>query len=383
MQSKNIKDIKNLKTKVVVGLSGGVDSSVAAYLLQEQGYTVEALFMKNWEEDDTQTYCSAAQDIKDAQAVCDKLNIKLHIVNFAQEYWDQVFTYFLTEYKQGRTPNPDILCNKEIKFKAFLNYAINNLKADYIATGHYARIAKINKQNHSDNYQLLKALDNNKDQSYFLHALNQEQLSKSLFPIGEIDKPEIRAIAKNLNLITHDKKDSTGICFIGEVKFKKFLSKYLPAKPGNIIDENNNIIGQHDGLMYYTIGQRQGLNLGGLKNYSELPWYVASKNLINNTLTVVQGSDHSLLLQSSANIINYNFIDPEFLLKLNQNKTLDINIKARYRQADQAAKISLDNNHSNNNNLLVTFNTPQRAITPGQAMVFYEQDVCLGGGTIV
>jgi tRNA-specific 2-thiouridylase len=321
--------------------------------------------------------------VKKAKEICQKLRINHHTIDISGVFNENIIKDFEKGYLDGITPLPCAKCNKEIKFKAFLNYAINNLKADYIATGHYARIAKINKQNHSDNYQLLKALDNNKDQSYFLHALNQEQLSKSLFPIGEIDKPEIRAIAKNLNLITHDKKDSTGICFIGEVKFKKFLSKYLPAKPGNIIDENNNIIGQHDGLMYYTIGQRQGLNLGGLKNYSELPWYVASKNLINNTLTVVQGSDHSLLLQSSANIINYNFIDPEFLLKLNQNKTLDINIKARYRQADQAAKISLDNNHSNNNNLLVTFNTPQRAITPGQAMVFYEQDVCLGGGTIV
>ncbi len=358
--------------KVIVGLSGGVDSSVAVYLLKKQGYQVEALFMKNWEEDDTDTYCSAAADLKDAEAVCEKLNVKLHNCNFSAEYWNHVFEYFIQEYKLGRTPNPDILCNKEVKFKAFLDYACNNLNADYIATGHYARICKNN-----NTYQLLKAIDTNKDQSYFLCALNQTQLSRSLFPIGELTKPEIRAIAKELDLVTHDKKDSTGICFIGEVKFKNFLSKYLPANPGNIIDVNNNIIGRHDGLMYYTLGQRQGLNLGGLKNYSELPWYVAQKNLDNNTLLVVQGSNHPLLYRSEATVTNYNFIS----IVNDLTESTPVYIKSRYRQPDQLAYINI----SDSKQLIVKFDKPQRAITPGQTMVFYDyndSNVCLGGGVI-
>lgn len=363
----------NNKTKVIIGLSGGVDSSVAAYLLLEQGYQVEALFMKNWEEDDTESYCAASDDLNDAESICDKLNIKLHTVNFAQEYWDNVFTYFLEEYKNGRTPNPDILCNKEIKFKCFLEHAKTNLKADYIATGHYARIAK-----KSDQYYLQKGLDTNKDQSYFLHRLNQQQLSNSLFPIGEISKPEVRDIAKKLGLITHDKKDSTGICFIGERKFKSFLSQYLPAQPGSIIDEHNNVIGKHDGLMYYTIGQRQGLNLGGLKNYSEAPWYVAQKDLTNNTLMVVQGSEHKLLFRNNIELINPNFINLEYHSELEVNKYLNITAKSRYRQQDQKAKLILDSN----NKLFIEFDQDQRAITPGQSMVFYNGDICLGGAII-
>lgn len=355
-------------TKVVIGLSGGVDSSVAAYLLQQQGYQVEALFMKNWEQDDTDSYCAASDDLNDARLVCEKLGIKLHTINFASQYWDNVFEYFLDEYKNGRTPNPDILCNKEIKFKCFLDFALNNLSADYIATGHYARVKKVNSE-----YQLAKALDNNKDQTYFLHALNQYQLSKTIFPLGEIDKTQVREIAKKLDLITHDKKDSTGICFIGERKFKDFLQQYLPAKPGNIIDENNNVIGKHDGLMYYTIGQRQGLNLGGLKNYSELPWYVAEKNLINNTLLVVQGSDHRLLFKNNVKLIKPHFIDKE----LTENSSLDITAKSRYRQHDQKAKLI-----NSNGNLIIEFNEAQKAITPGQSMVFYQDDVCLGGAII-
>ncbi|MBP9722052.1 MAG: tRNA 2-thiouridine(34) synthase MnmA [Gammaproteobacteria bacterium] len=378
-EPKNTENTKVTKvTKVIIGLSGGVDSSVAAYLLQQQGFQVEALFMKNWEDDDTDSYCSAAADLKDAQSVCDKLNIKLHTVNFAQEYWDKVFNYFLSEYKLARTPNPDILCNKEIKFTAFLDYAQNILKADYIATGHYAKIKKIDNK-----YCLLKAVDNNKDQSYFLHALNQTQLSKSLFPLGEINKTQIREIARSLGLVTHDKKDSTGICFIGEVKFTKFLSRYLPAQPGNILDQDNNIIGQHNGLMYYTIGQRQGLNLGGLKNYSELPWFVASKNLSDNTLTVVQGADHPLLYQQSAHIIDYHFIDADLYNQLVKNQSLAITVKTRYRQPDQAAELIIINN--NLDKLLVNFNQPQRAITPGQSLVFYDSNnpnICLGGGII-
>lgn len=366
------------KTKVIIGLSGGVDSSVAAYLLQQQGYQVEALFMKNWEQDDTDSYCAASEDLKDAEAVCTKLNIKLHTINFAQEYWDKVFTYFLEEYKSGRTPNPDILCNKEIKFKCFLEYAINNLNADYIATGHYARVNKLKISDNNYKYQLLKSIDTNKDQTYFLHALNEQQLSKTIFPLGEINKTEVRDIAKELNLITHDKKDSTGICFIGERNFKDFLSQYLPAQPGNIIDENNNIIGKHDGLMYYTIGQRQGLNLGGLKNYSELPWYVADKNLDNNTLLVVQGSEHPLLFKNNIKLLNPHFINPDVNNILQQEKILNITAKSRYRQKDQQAVLKLNNN----NNLFIEFTEDQRAITPGQSMVFYQDQVCLGGAVI-
>lgn len=358
----------NSSAKVIVGLSGGVDSSVAAYLLQQQGYQVEALFMKNWEQDDTESYCSASDDLKDAQAVCDKLRIKLHTINFAQEYWDKVFTYFLEEYKNGRTPNPDILCNKEIKFKCFLEYALNILNADYIATGHYAR---------TNGYQLLKAEDDNKDQTYFLHALNEQQLSKTIFPLGEINKNQVRTIAKELGLITHDKKDSTGICFIGERNFKDFLSQYLPAKPGKIIDENNNLIGQHDGLMYYTIGQRQGLNLGGLKNYSELPWYVAGKNIKDNTLLVVQGTDHKLLYKNNIELLNHHFINQNIINQFEQGKHLEITAKSRYRQKDQPAALKL-----NNNKLLIEFKEAQRAITPGQSMVFYHGDICLGGAII-
>ena len=367
--------MNNKNTKITLAISGGVDSSVAAYLLKQQGYNLSAVFMKNWEEDDTSSYCNASEDIKDAQAVCDKLGIKLDIINFASEYWDRVFTHFLAEYKSNRTPNPDILCNKEIKFKAFLDHAITNLKADYIATGHYAQVAKIDNR-----YQLLKAVDDNKDQSYFLHALDQHQLSKSMFPLGELTKPQIREIAKDLGLITHDKKDSTGICFIGEVRFKNFLSRYLPAQPGNIIDQDNNVIGKHDGLMYYTIGQRQGLNLGGLKNYSELPWYVADKNTANNTLLVVQGIDNPLLLKQSTKVIHNHFIDLNTWDKLKITNSLDVTVKARYRQKDVPAKIILDNL---NDEITIQFHEPQRAITPGQSIVYYQDKICLGGGVII
>ncbi len=358
----------NSKIKVIIGLSGGVDSSVAAYLLLQQGYNVEALFMKNWEQDDTDSYCSASEDLKDAESVCDKLKIQLHSINFAQEYWDKVFTYFLEEYKHGRTPNPDILCNKEIKFKCFLEYALNILNADYIATGHYAR---------TNGKQLLKAKDDNKDQTYFLHALNEQQLSKTIFPLGEINKNQVRAIARELGLITHDKKDSTGICFIGERNFKEFLSRYLPAKPGKIIDEYNNEIGKHDGLMYYTIGQRQGLNLGGIKNHSELPWYVAGKNLEDNTLLVVQGSDHKLLYRNNIELINIHFINQKTLNQFEEKKILNVSAKARYRQKDEPAVLKIINNK-----IFIEFNEPQRAITPGQSMVFYQDEVCLGGAII-
>jgi tRNA-specific 2-thiouridylase len=254
--------------KVIIGMSGGVDSSVAALLLLEQGYQVEGLFMKNWEEDDSEEYCTATEDLADAQSVSDMLGIKLHTVNFSSEYWDQVFEYFLEEYRSGRTPNPDIMCNKEIKFKAFLDYAID-LGADFIATGHYARIDRSNSQ-----IKMLKGLDDNKDQSYFLYTLQQHQLEKSLFPIGELEKPEVRKLAEKAGFDTANKKDSTGICFIGERKFTEFLQRFLPAQPGEIITPEGELIGKHQGLMYYTLGQRQGLGIGGLKTASDAPWFV-------------------------------------------------------------------------------------------------------------
>ncbi len=278
-----------MSAKVIVGMSGGVDSSVAAWLLQEQGYQVEGLFMKNWEQDDTDTFCAAAQDLADARAVCDQLKIPLHSVNFAQQYWDNVFAHFLKEYQQGRTPNPDVLCNKEIKFNAFLNHALT-LGADYIATGHYAR----NKIEDNLGY-LYKAKDRDKDQTYFLHAVTQEALAKTLFPIGDYTKTEIREFAKQLGLVTHAKKDSTGICFIGERRFKNFLQEYILAQPGPIKDTSGEILGRHDGLMFYTLGQRQGLGIGGLKHGNEEPWYVVDKDVASNTLLIAQGSDHPML----------------------------------------------------------------------------------------
>lgn len=350
------------ETRVIVGMSGGVDSSVSALLLKEQGYLVEGLFMKNWDEDDGTEYCTAIADLADAQEVCDKLGIKLHTANFAAEYWDNVFEHFLTEYKAGRTPNPDILCNKEIKFKAFLDYA-TTLGADFIATGHYVR----NKGN-----ALLKGLDNNKDQSYFLHAVEGEKIAKTLFPVGELEKPEVRKLAEQHALITHDKKDSTGICFIGERKFSDFLKQYIPAQPGNIETDQGDVIGKHQGLMYHTIGQRQGLGIGGLKNYDESPWYVAQKDLDRNVLVVVQGKNHPLLFSQrlSASKIDWINDTPKF--------PLTCKAKVRYRQADQDCTIKKNDDGS----FVVDFDAPQRAITPGQSVVFYLDDQCLGGGVI-
>ncbi|KZX82345.1 tRNA 2-thiouridine(34) synthase MnmA [Oleiphilus sp. HI0009] len=354
------------ETRVIVGMSGGVDSSVSALLLQQQGYQVEGLFMKNWDEDDGTEYCTAIEDLNDAQAVCDKLGIKLHQANFAAEYWDRVFEYFLEEYKAGRTPNPDILCNKEIKFKAFLDYALT-LGADYIATGHYVR-----KQDKDSEAWLLKGLDVNKDQSYFLYAVGGDKIAKTLFPVGEIEKPEVRKLAEQHDLVTHDKKDSTGICFIGERKFSDFLKQYLPAQPGDIITDTGDTIGKHQGLMYHTIGQRQGLGIGGLKNYDESPWYVAQKNLDDNTLVVVQGKNNPLLFANQLICKNLDWINGE------PNMPFSCTAKVRYRQADQSCHVEkLDNG-----DLSVRFDTPQRAITPGQSVVFYIEDRCLGGGII-
>ena len=354
-------------SKIITGLSGGVDSSVATLLLQQQGHDVTPVFMKNWEEDDTDTYCSADEDIADAQAVCDALNLSLQKVNFAAEYWDHVFEYFLQEYKAGRTPNPDILCNKEVKFKAFLQYA-QMLGADSIATGHYAQKRYVDGQ-----YQLLKGVDPNKDQSYFLYTLGQSQLAYATFPLGHLYKSQVRQIAKENQLPTHAKKDSTGICFIGERKFKTFLNTYLPAQPGDIHDEHGNCIGRHDGLMFYTIGQRQGLGIGGVKNRPDEPWFVADKDLTNNRLIVVQGHDHPYLFNQSlcANQLHWVAGSPPA-------NTFECHAKIRYRQPDQPCSVYIDaEGHAH-----VTFQTPQRAITLGQSVVFYQNDVCLGGGGI-
>ncbi len=355
--------------KVIVGMSGGVDSSVSAYLLQQQGYQVTGLFMKNWEEDDTEEYCSASADLMDAQAVCDKLGIELLTVNFATEYWDHVFSHFLAEYKAGRTPNPDILCNKEIKFKAFLDYAAEDLGADYIATGHYVRRRDINKQT-----QLLRGIDTNKDQSYFLYTLSAKQLAKSLFPIGELEKPQVRKIAEDLGLVTAKKKDSTGICFIGERKFRDFLSRYLPAQPGNIITTDGLVLGQHQGLMYHTLGQRKGLGIGGLKEQSDEPWYVVDKDITNNTLIVVQGHNHPRLFSRGLIAQQLDWVDRQPL-----NEVIHCSIKTRYRQQDIGCTIY----PKEDNEIRVEFDQPISAVTPGQSAVFYQQEVCLGGGVIV
>ena len=356
-----------LKPRVIVGLSGGVDSSVSALLLQQQGYDVQGIFMKNWEEDDTAEYCSASVDIADAQAVCDSLKIPLHTVNFAAEYWERVFENFLQEYKAGRTPNPDILCNKEIKFNAFLTYALQ-LGADFIATGHYAGIAR-----DTDELYLTKCADNNKDQTYFLYTLGQAQLSRTIFPLTKFTKPQVRLLAEKAGLSNFKKKDSTGICFIGERKFKDFLNRYLPAQPGNMETPAGQIIGQHDGLMYYTIGQRQGLRIGGKKTATEEPWYVLGKDIVRNVLIVGQGHNHPLLFSTVLYCSQINWV----------SGTLPVtpffcSAKVRYRQVEQPCKITSINTEQ----YLVEFEKPQRAITPGQSVVFYQQNICLGGGII-
>jgi len=355
--------------KVIVGMSGGVDSSVSAYLLMQQGYEVEGLFMKNWEEDDTDEYCAAADDLKDAQAVCDKLGIKMHTVNFAAEYWDNVFEYFLAEYKIGRTPNPDIMCNKEIKFKAFLEFADDILDADYIAMGHYVR-----RRDHSDgSVEMLRGVDGNKDQSYFLYTLSHEQIARSLFPVGELEKHQVREIAKNMGLITHDKKDSTGICFIGERKFTDFLATYLPAQPGDIETSEGEVIGTHQGLMYHTLGQRKGLGIGGLKNSNEDPWYVVEKDLLRNVLIVAQGGNHPRLMSTGMTVNQLHWVDHK-----GPANNSNITVKTRYRQHDVGCTLTYDDS----DNITVMFDEPVAAVTPGQSAVFYDGDICLGGGII-
>jgi len=355
-----------MNKKVVVGMSGGVDSSVTALLLKQQGYDVIGVFMKNWEEKDENGQCTSEQDYLDAQEVAKSIGIPCFSVNFVKEYWDRVFEYFLEEYRKGRTPNPDVMCNKEIKFKAFLEYAFS-LGADYVATGHYAKVI------HSDKGAiLLRGIDDNKDQSYFLSELSKEQLEKVIFPLGDYTKPEIRKIAEEYNLKTAKKKDSTGICFIGERDFNKFLSQYLPSKAGNIVDNSGRILGRHNGLMYYTIGQRKGIGIGNSKEGNGQPYFVAYKNLEKNELVVSQG-DTSILYSKGLICKDFNIINSEII-----NFPLRCTVKFRYRQKDVAATIYKKENSS----IQVIFDEPQRAVTEGQIIVGYLANICIGGGAI-
>ncbi|PQA83647.1 tRNA 2-thiouridine(34) synthase MnmA [Limnohabitans sp. TS-CS-82] len=359
--------------RVVVGLSGGVDSAVTAYLLKQQGYEVIGIFMKNWEDDDDSEFCSSNIDFVDAAAVADVIGIEIEHVNFAAEYKDRVFAEFLREYQSGRTPNPDILCNAEIKFKAFLDHAMR-LGAEKIATGHYARVREVNGE-----FQLLKGLDASKDQSYFLHRLNQAQLSKTMFPVGELHKTEVRRIADEIGLPNAKKKDSTGICFIGERPFRDFLNRYIANAPGPIKDERGRKIGNHVGLSFYTLGQRQGLGIGGLKEKGaqrgggeHQPWFVARKDLATNTLYVVQGHDHPWLLYGSLQADDLSWCAPH------QPAPGRYAAKTRYRQTDAPCALS----YNEKGELVLAFDDPQWAVTPGQSAVLYDGDVCLGGGVI-
>ena len=347
-------------------MSGGVDSSVAALMLIEAGYKVEGLFMKNWEEDDGTEYCTAKEDLADAQSVADQLGIHLHSANFAAEYWDGVFDHFLSEYRAGRTPNPDILCNREIKFRAFLDYA-TQLGADLIATGHYVQTGAA-----GGTTQLLKGADRNKDQSYFLHQVGHQALGRSLFPVGNVDKTLVREKAASAGFVTARKKDSTGICFIGERRFRDFLTQYLPAQPGPIESVDGDELGKHEGLMYHTIGQRQGLRIGGLANRPEAPWYVVDKNVTDNVLVVAQGNEHPALFKKQLTATDVIWISGE-----PPTLPLTCHAKIRYRQVDQPCEVFMAGAK-----IQVSFATPQRAVTPGQSVVFYEGDICLGGGVI-
>ena len=355
-------------SKVVVGLSGGVDSAVAAYLLKQQGYDVLGVFMKNWDDDDGTDACTARQDFLDVLLVADVLGIEVEAVNFAKEYKERVFSYFLAEYQAGRTPNPDVLCNSEIKFKAFLEDAVAR-GADFIATGHYVGKG----QDSSGRATLLKADDANKDQSYFLYRLNQQQLKPALFPLAALPKPEVRALAEKIGLPNAAKKDSTGICFIGERNFREFLERYLPRDPGDMRTPEGKCVGQHQGLMYYTLGQRQGLGIGGQKDGNDDPWFVAAKDMASNTLIVVQGHDHPRLLRSSLGAGQLNWISGEA-----PDSERAYTAKTRYRQTDAACHIT----HLDADTMELAFDSPQWAVTPGQSVVLYDGEVCLGGGII-
>ncbi len=355
--------------KVMIGLSGGVDSAVAAQLLLQQGHQVEAMFMKNWDEDDSDEYCSAAVDLEDAQAVADMLGIKLHKVNFSAEYWDQVFEYFLAEYRAGRTPNPDVLCNREIKFKAFLGYALE-LGAEQIATGHYARKRELA----DGSVQMCLSRDSGKDQTYFLYMLNQYQLSHALFPLSDLNKSDVRRIATESGFPNHAKKDSTGICFIGERKFSDFLSRFLSADPGPMRTPEGEVVGEHRGLIHYTMGQRKGLGIGGRANADEIPWFVVDKDLENNVLLVAQGHDHPLLLKHSLEASQLHWVAGTPPTEI----PLSCQAKIRHRQPLQQCEV----NSIQDDNCQVRFEQPQRAVTPGQSIVLYSDDICLGGGII-
>lgn len=358
------------ETRVVVGMSGGVDSSVTALLLKQQGYDVIGIFMKNWDDTDEFGHCTAEEDSEDVRRVCDQIGIPYYTVNFEKQYFDKVFTYFLDEYKRGRTPNPDVMCNREIKFGDFLNKALE-LDADYLATGHYARVER----DGSGITKLLRGVDAGKDQTYFLSALNQEQLAKAMFPIGHLPKPEVRRIAEEAGLHTAKKKDSTGVCFIGERNFKEFLSGYLPARPGDMVDiRTGDKKGRHDGLMYYTLGQRQGLGIGGSGTGSGEPWFVADKDLEQNILYVVQGESHPSLYSESLVASGLNWVLPTEV----RSAPIKCTAKFRYRQPDQGVTVTMQPDGT----ALVVFDKPQKAVTPGQAVVFYDDEVCLGGGTI-
>ncbi len=352
--------------KIIVGLSGGVDSAVAALLLRQQGHEVSGLFMKNWEEDDDADYCAAAEDLAMARQVADHLDIPLRTVNFASEYWDRVFEHFLQEYAQGRTPNPDVLCNREIKFRAFLDHALS-LGADRIATGHYAQLQPDNGCCH-----LLRAADADKDQTYFLYMVGSQQLCRSLFPLGHLTKDQVRAIAREHQLPNHQRKDSTGICFIGERRFKDFLARYLPAQPGDIRTPEGQVMGEHQGLMYHTLGQRRGMGIGGTAEGKESPWYVVAKDMDKNHLIVAQDARHPLLMSSSLVAQDLHWI-------CGQPTATSFSCQARFRhrQPLQSCQVQLREETAE-----VTFDSPQRAITPGQSVVFYQGTQCLGGGVI-
>jgi tRNA-specific 2-thiouridylase len=354
--------------KIVVGLSGGVDSAVAALLLKRAGHDVVGLFMKNWEDDDDDEHCSTREDLIDAVSVAERIGIEIEAVNFAAEYKERVFASFLSEYRAGRTPNPDVLCNAEIKFKAFLDHAMA-LGAERIATGHYARV-----EERDGEFVLLKGLDPGKDQSYFLHRLTQAQLSRTLFPVGHLHKTEVRAIAREANLPNHAKRDSTGICFIGERPFREFLSRYLPRDPGPMVTADGKSIGEHLGLMYYTIGQRQGLGIGGRREGEGAPWYVAGKDPGNNTLTVVQGHDHPLLRKNRLRAADASWISGHSPVP----PLDDFGAKTRYRQADSTCRLTPVDASA----FELDFAEPQWAVTPGQSAVVYRGEVCLGGGVI-
>ena len=352
--------------RIVVGMSGGVDSSVAALLLKQQSYDVFGIFMKNW-EDFPDGHCPAAEDAADVMGVCDVLDIEMDGINFAEEYRQKVFAYFLEEYKKGRTPNPDVLCNKEIKFKTFLDHALAQ-GAELIATGHYAKIDR-----QDGVYRLLKPADRNKDQTYFLYTLNQAQLARTLFPLAELTKPEVRRLAEEAGFDNHAKKDSTGICFIGERNFKAFLNRYLPARPGDMCTPEGEKVGRHDGLMFYTLGQRQGLGIGGRRDSNGQPWFVVGKDLTTNTLLVAQGHDHPMLYSRALEASRIHWVAGAA-----PSTPFTCAAKTRYRQSEQPCTITA----IGNGRCAVTFNQPQWAITPGQSVVFYQGDVCLGGGII-